>query len=192
MLTGKQINALASITSNNAPHLRFIVLDNNGVQEAAMPDYEARSYGSPFNCARLWATDGHCLMTYTLEGVLGPHEPTAYCVETTLAKLPARHKLVIDDERRLADDRGYYLNLFDVHIPSIDVVVPSYEFTSEAPRQGFNPALIQRVMKALVGVTPKVALNGSIAAEFQFGGTSLSPTKIEYGPTMAIVMPCRL
>lgn len=184
MLTGKQLKSLATLVNKSTyGERRVVIIDNKG----------STSSGSP--CARLWCTDGHCAVLHTVEGAQGPTDPIAYdCA--VLVKLAARDIVYIEDDGRLRDTRGP-LPISEViggsEAPDLDSVTPEYRGCRSSDEcHGFAPPLMQRVMKTLIATTPVELLGASIAARFQLGVDSLSPTKIEYGPTMALVMPCRL
>jgi len=140
--------------------------------------------------ARLWATDGHCLVVYTLDAP-APEVGTSYDVDY-LKKL-TRDDIIFLEGSSLADKRGTLPLADDQKAPDIDQVIPARQdlCRDEYPNHfGVNPELIARAFDVVRKI--ESANLDHPAGRFQMGADKLSPIRFDYGNCTAIVMPCRI
>ena len=133
--------------------------------------------------ARLWATDGHCLVVYQLDAP-APEVATSYQI-AHIKKLGAKD-IVYLEGNTLQDSRGQLPLADDQSAPEIDNVIPEHNDGTTTATIGFKPRLMQRVMACLEKIEP------GIAAIFNLGTDAMAPVTAEAGRAKAVIMPYRI
>ena len=164
----KELAKVAASAKNCRPHISMVRLDA----------YHGK--------ARLWATDGHCLVTYTLDAP-APEMGTSYNLNH-IKKL-TKNDVIYLEGSTLTDNRGQLPIADDQSAPDIDAVIPGLvdEECGSPKFFSVNPALVSKVL----GVVSKMESPGLVGGRFQLGLDAMSPIRFDYGSCMAVIMPCR-
>mgnify|MGYP003647326431 CR=1 FL=1 len=139
----------------------------------------------PLGNARLWATNGHCLVTYDLGYTdLAPKIGQRYGVEAIKA-LSAKARLTYCKEKSvLCDERGT-IDMDEGNSPCIEEVIPKVKsHTDHAPVIGLGTKLLAKCMTYL----SRVEVQG---VKFHTPPDNLGPILMEGDKASAIIMPVR-
>tara|TARA_R110000824_G_scaffold359266_1_gene546791 strand:+ start:238 stop:765 length:528 start_codon:yes stop_codon:yes gene_type:complete len=166
----KELSKIASPKKDGNPRISMIRLDGKDGK------------------ARLWATDGHCMVSVLLDA---PAPPEAVSYDLDMIKKLTKNDRVTLEGSTLKDDRGGLPVCEDQNAPDIDQVIPKTTDTNGPEFVGVNPNLLGKVM-GVVGKIRAEILDCEVGGRMQLGADELAPIRYDLGPITAVIMPIRL
>ena len=168
----KELAKVAAKPSHNRDHLEMIRADSHKGK------------------LRLWATNGHCLISRIFEGI--DYEGAGHSYQLGPIKKLKNADVLTWENGGLFDDRGALPCLHDsaVSCPDIDQVIPEQIESFDKPGTrtlSLNPKLISLV----ISVCERIGDHQGIAGRLQIGADDLAPVRFDYGSALGVIMPCR-
>ena len=169
----KELAKVAAKPNQNRDHLEMIRADS----------HEGK--------LRLWATNGHCLISRIFEEI--DHDGPGHSYELGPIKKLKNSDVLTWENGGLFDEYCRALPCLHHTIgdpPDIDQVIPKLIESFDGPSTraiSFNPKLIGLV----INVCERIGDHEGIAGRLQIGVDDLAPVRFDYGSALGVVMPCR-